>query len=886
MHDPEDQPMVDAWWKTIDVQPLTPMFQQYIKLREKVKDALLFFRLGDFYELFFDDAVIASRELGLVLTGRDGGGEKRIPMCGIPYHAAESYLKTLIERGYKVAISEQVEDPKTAKGLVKREITRIVTPGMVIEEGLLTEDHHFLLGVSCMWFDQGGPGEGVWQYGLAAIDVSTGDHYLLIEPLKNVLEAVEEILHFRPREIVLPVHAPEALVKEIRYDSDALLTVLEMEEADEHTHGSKEEVDDATLQPVVQAASRLLRQYIERHNPAVLSVLRPAEHYTRAPYMTLDPFTRRNLELFETRYHERREGSLFIHLDHTVTAPGRRLLAQWLERPLTDPYGIEARLQAVEIFARRAAMRLAIVGLLKKSFDLMRLAQRLALGTVRAHDLMRLHQTLLATVHIVDRLTQEEMLPPLLQEIATASVDELIEVRDRLAQALSDDPEEPGRGGTFREGFDDELDHLRHLVASSTTWLESYVQAERDRTGIRSLKYGYNKVFGYYLEVTRANVHLVPDDYMRKQTLANGERYTTEALKTWEEAVSQAASALEEREIQLFEALIHDLKAHTDVLIEWGKRLALLDVLQSLAEVAVLRRYVRPDYAPDGSLYIGGGRHPVVETMLPEGMFVKNDVILDREADMLLITGPNMAGKSTVMRQVALIQILFQMGSFVPADAARLPIVDRIFTRMGAADDLARGESTFMIEMKEINVALQDATRRSLILIDELGRGTSTEDGLAIAQAVIEYIHQRLRTKTLISTHFHELAALEGKLSRLKNMHLAVEEKEHEILFTRRLKSGATSRSYGIYVARLAGLPAEVIKRAETLVKQHAGYRLEDQPTLFASDEKEIDEDNSVPPACVALVEEIAHLNLSEMTPIAALNWLYQAQERLRKGSE
>ncbi|MBE3596165.1 MAG: DNA mismatch repair protein MutS [Hydrogenibacillus sp.] len=891
---------------------LTPMFQQYLEIRRSVPDALLFFRLGDFYELFFDDAHVAHRVLGLTLTSRDGGQE-RVPMCGVPYHAAEGYIKTLLDHGYKVAICEQAEDPKATKGLVRREVVRIITPGTVIEEGLLDDEHRFLAAAF--------GAEGA--YGTAFVDVTTGECTVLAESLRTPLELVEELIAYRAKEVLVPADFPEGLKALIRSHTGAHVTPLRPTPDDptvpDETRNARSAADgtadltapspgdaapseaaaamtgalnDAGLKealqdvpPAAREAALALIRYIRRVYPPLFATLRPFRPYSRERHMVLDPYTRRNLELFRRQLSGEASGTLFSVVDLTETPMGRRRLARRLERPFADPEAIAERLAGVRLMVREGLLRTRVREALERMYDLERILARIALGTPSGGDLVRLRATLAEALRLKDLLGA--VADPPLAVGALLAIDEapFIAMHDELHRALADDPPPtPGDGRFFRRGYDAELDGLRAIVEDGTDWLRRYEAKERERTGIRSLKIGYNKVFGHYIEVTKVHLNRVPDDYVRRQTLAGVERYVTEALKAWEAAYTESAEALGARERVLYAALVERLNARKNAFHALADALAELDVTAALAELAVRRRYAEPKIAADGRLRLKGSRHPVVEAALPEGRFVKNDVVLDEHRQILLLTGPNMAGKSTLMRQVALSQILFQIGSFVPADEAELSPVDRIFTRMGAADDLIEGESTFMVEMKEVRLAVTEATPRSLLIIDELGRGTSTEDGMAIAQAVIEYIHDALRAKTLISTHYHELAALEERLPRLVNAHMGVEFKDDAIVFTHRLKPGSTSRSYGIDVAARAGLPERIVRRARALVRRYAQRELTEQPTLFAHAEEPAKD--GVNATGQAILAELAALDLNRLTPLAAFDRLRAWRERLQQASD
>jgi len=906
----------------------TPMFRQYLEIKRQVPDMLLFFRLGDFYELFFEDAEVVSRELGLTLTGRDGGSE-RVPMCGVPYHSADQYLRQLLEKGYRVAICEQMEDPKTAKGLVRREITRILTPGTLLEEPYLTADNQFLAAI-VPWDPPRNVGS--WEkgrrariqgeekekkaYGFAFLDVSTGEGYALVDPLVGESGVEAEFSAISPREVLLVPEVWEDLEPLVR--RFGAFSTLWQEEAGATEAGESYLRSLAPGTPGFEAARRLIA-YVQRVSRAASLPLRPFVAFRRRDAMVLDAATRRNLELFETERRRSYEGSLLWFLDETRTPMGRRLLRRFLERPLVNPGEIKDRLAAVRTVKRLPLLREGLRELLARTYDIERPLARLYAGGATGKDLARLRDTLRALPHVRTLLLESlagEELPE--RFLPWRRLDLLDALRDLLERALVDDPPlSLSEGSVIRSEYDAELDRLRALQEEGMARIARLEEEERRRTKIRSLKVGYNRVFGYYIEVTRPNLHLVPPHYHRRQTLAGAERFDTEELKQWEEEILNAEERARTRETLLLEELRGRILEAAPRLRELAGLIAELDVFQALATVADRHGYVEPEVSPDGSLYIRAGRHPVLEVLMPPGSFVPNDARLDDEIRVLLITGPNMAGKSTYMRQVALIQLLFQMGSFVPCETARLPVVDRIFTRIGAGDDLAAGDSTFMVEMKEVRTMLLEATPKSLLLVDELGRGTSMEDGLAIAQATIEHIHDRVGAKALISTHFHELAELEGRLPRLRNVHLEVKERADGVVFTRRLRPGAASRSYGIYVARLAGIPEEVIRRAERLARLYGGKGaavetltlpldfLPEEPQEEGLDSKErmlteegvagaepTEGENLAESTRLAnsravtelleVLREIEELDVDRMTPIDALNTLVLFRRRLR----
>ncbi|MCM3748980.1 DNA mismatch repair protein MutS [Paenibacillus pasadenensis] len=794
---------------------LTPMMEQYLKIKEEARDAFLFFRLGDFYELFFDDAVLASRELEITLTGRAGGGEERIPMCGVPYHSAEGYISRLIEKGYKVAICEQVEDPAASKGVVRREIVRVVTPGTVMESKSLTDKaNNYIVSVAA---------EGNW-LALAACDLSTGELYAT-SFIGGAELLQDEINMYFPPEIV----GDAAVLEQLRSrpampGRPVLYTEREPMESAELLRLLPQGALDGLSAVRVRAVS-LLAGYLAETQKRSLGHLRAVQSYEPSQFLILDPFTRRNLELTETVQGRNRKGSLLWLLDRTKTSMGGRLLRRWIDKPLLSASAVEERLEAVSMLHGNLILREDVRSELDGIYDLERLVGRVAYGTAGGRDLAALKASL-ERVPALLRLMEESGSGTLRK--LTDGADSCGDLREMIDTVLVDEPPVSVReGGLIRAGYDNYLDQLREASTSGKKWLADLERREREATGIRSLKIGYNKVFGYFLEVSKASLAMLPEGrYERKQTLANAERYVTPELKEKERLILEAEEKMTDLEHSLFIQLRDHIAGQLHRLQRLADIIAQADVLQSLAAVSAERRYVRPEVSDGYDLHIDGGRHPVVEAVLDGVSFMANGSALTKdEARMLLITGPNMAGKSTYMRQTALICIMAQIGCFVPARSARLPLIDRIFTRIGAADDLAGGQSTFMVEMRDIQQMTDKATSRSLVIIDELGRGTSTAEGMSIAQAVIEFLHDQTGCKALVSTHFHELSHLEESLHYLHNASMAVKESGGDVTFLRKLVPGAASTSYGIYCARLAGLPDSIIGRAykllETMESQH-----------------------------------------------------------------
>ncbi|MBO8155152.1 MAG: DNA mismatch repair protein MutS [Bacillaceae bacterium] len=851
----------------------TPMIQQYLEIKSHYQDAFLFFRLGDFYEMFFDDAIKASRELEITLTRRDGGKEK-IPMCGVPYHSAQNYIKNLIDKGYKVAICEQVEDPKQAKGVVKREVVQLITPGTVMEDEMLNEkENNYLASISPISGDT---------FVIAYNDLTTGENSVSF--VKDGWDAVISELYNRPvKEIVVPSDFSESWKDSIQQMMDVTISYEDETVVPEDYQYLLKHVSQASLK---EGFGRLF-QYILRTQKRSLSHLRPVTYIEIHDYMKLDLYSKRNLEITETIRKKGKEGSLLWVLDQTVTAMGSRLLKKWLDRPLLNREEIEIRHSQVEGLIEQFFERESLREALDQVYDLERLAGRVSYGNVHARDLVQLRKSLEQIPLIIETLRsfKQKNLKQLADEI-----NPLAEVKELLVQSIVDEPPlSIKEGGIIKDGFNPKLDEYRNASRNGKQWIAEFERQEREQTGIKSLKVGYNKVFGYYIEVTKANLHLLPEGkYERKQTLTNAERYISPELKEKETLILEAEEKSEELEYQIFIDIREQIKQYIPQLQKLAEQISKIDVLQSFARVSEQNQYTRPSFIQGAVLSIQSGRHPVVEQVMKEGAFVPNDVHMDLETSVLLITGPNMAGKSTYMRQVALTVIMAQVGCFVPCSAAELPIFDQIFTRIGAADDLVSGQSTFMVEMLEANHALSHATEKSLILLDEIGRGTSTYDGMALAQAIIEYIHENIGAKTLFSTHYHELTSLEESLSGLKNIHVKAEEHDGEVVFLHQIQPGAADESYGIHVAKLAGLPQLLIQRANQILheleqKEESVSNIsaqEEQLSLFAEEPvKSTTETFSGNEQHV--LTELKKTNLMEMTPLDALNKLYELQKKL-----
>ncbi|HEX2226409.1 MAG TPA: DNA mismatch repair protein MutS [Candidatus Binatia bacterium] len=852
---------------------LTPMMQQYLEIKQRHRDSILLFRLGDFYEMFFEDAQTAAKILDIALTSRHRSEDGSVPLCGVPYHSAEPYIQKLLRAGHKVAVCEQIEDPKVSKGVVERDVVRVITPGTVTaEEALDARANNFLAAVR----------RGRKGFGLALTDITTGAFRCARFAEERLL--IDEISRVNPRELLIA--AGEQRFSETLKQKLAGIFLSPVAE-ENFTTAARERIkpgtgcDEKEWDDALRAASAVLN-YLEGNIPDALKVLHDLELYEASNYLVLDETTRANLELV-AGYDGQRKGSLLAVLDRTRTAMGARLLRQWLLYPLLDEHAIRARLDAVEEFVENFSLREQLKSGLDQVQDLERLAGRAASGSALPRDLTAIKLTLQAVGQ-------------LRADLASVDADALLCLRETLSdlpmladvigRAIIDNPPAALKGGGFiRAGFDAELDEVRGIRAHAKDWVANFETAERRRTGIASLKVRYNRVFGYYIEITKANLKAVPAEYIRKQTLVNVERYITPELKEYEAKVLNSQEVIERLEAQILARVREQVALHYGALTETGRALALLDAIISLAEVAESQHFVRPRVDPGTAIVIRDGRHPVVEASMGRGAFVPNDTILDPSSNqILLLTGPNMAGKSTYMRQVALIVIMAQIGSFVPAAEARIGAVDRIFTRIGAADSLTRGESTFMVEMKETAALLRYATSRSLILLDEVGRGTSTYDGVSIAWAVAEHLHDSAEhPKTLFATHYHELTELTQSRERIKNYNFAVKEWQGEIIFLRNLVRGAASRSYGIHVARLAGLPETVITRAkEILSTLESQDNPRERPRPPAEPEEPIQMGlfNSRERK---LQEELARLDLSQMTPLAALNLLHKWSEEIKK---
>lgn len=853
----------------------TPMIQQYLKIKAEHQDAFLFFRLGDFYEMFFEDAKKASQELEITLTSRDGGAAEKIPMCGVPYHSASAYIEQLIKKGYKVAICEQTEDPKAAKGVVKREVVQLITPGTVMDgKGIHESENNFIASVSAC-------SNG---YGLALSDLTTGENLaVLIEQLEDV---ISEIYSVGAREIVVSGSLDADTVAQLRERCGATISI-EDGETDEHVtiieHLNNEDITKTFLR---------LYTYLKRTQKRSLDHLQPVQVYELEEAMKIDLYSKRNLELTETIRSKNKKGSLLWLLDETKTAMGGRLLKQWIDRPLIRVNQIEERQEMVETLMSHFFEREDLRERLKEVYDLERLAGRVAFGNVNARDLIQLKESL-------------KQVPGIKQLVASLAHDKAKERAERidpcgdvlelLEEALYENPPlSVKEGNLIKDGYNQKLDEYRDASRNGKDWIARLEQQEREYTGIRSLKVGFNKVFGYYIEVTKANLHLLEEGrYERKQTLTNAERYITPELKEKEALILEAENNICELEYELFTELREKVKQYIPRLQQLAKQMSELDALQCFATISENRHYTKPEFSKD-EVEVIEGRHPVVEKVMDSQEYVPNNCMMGDNRQMLLITGPNMSGKSTYMRQIALISIMAQIGCFVPAKKAVLPIFDQIFTRIGAADDLISGQSTFMVEMLEAKNAIVNATKNSLILFDEIGRGTSTYDGMALAQAIIEYVHDHIGAKTLFSTHYHELTVLEDKLPQLKNVHVRAEEYNGTVVFLHQIKEGAADKSYGIHVAQLAELPGDLIARAQDILKEleHSGNKPEvpvqkpqvkEEPAQlsFFDEAEKLAETPKLSKKEKQVIDAFKSLNILDMTPLEAMNEMYKLQKKL-----
>lgn len=867
----------------------SPMMQRYLETKEEYKDCILFYRLGDFYEMFFDDAITASRELELTLTGKDCGQEERAPMCGIPHHAAEIYISKLIAKGYKVAICEQLEDPKKAKGIVKRGVIRVVTPGTVVESNMLEErKNNFIMSIFK---------SGIY-YGISVCDISTGEFYSAeIKDNYNFPMLLDEIARYAPSELLINsmmANCKEEISKiKERFEniyitnfndkffiSDLNNINLRFNIVD----NNGKNIEDISSKTLAISSINALIEYIEETQKTTLDHINKIKIYQVSKYMALDINARRNLEITEKMRDKSKKGTLLWVLDKTATSMGGRLLRRWLNDPLIDIQEINKRLNAVKELKDDIMLRGDIIENLKKVYDIERLAGKMAFGNANARDMITLKNSLYKLPEVKKIL--QECKSPMLMELCD-KLDELQDIYTLIDNAIVEDPPMAIKdGGIIKLGYDEEIDKLKTAQTEGKNWLIQLEADEKEKTGIKNLKVGFNKVFGYYLEVTKSYLNQVPERYIRKQTLTNAERYITEELKNLENQILGAEERVVNLEYNAFTEIREEIAKNVRRLQTTSEVISTVDVLSSFAQVAEDMNYCMPIVDDNGIIDIKNGRHPVIEKIMGVGTFVENDTYLDKNDNRLaIITGPNMAGKSTYMRQVALITLMAQVGSFVPAESANIGVVDKIFTRVGASDDLSMGQSTFMVEMMEVATILKEATQNSLVILDEIGRGTSTYDGLSIAWAVAEYIadKEKCGAKTLFATHYHELTELENRLEGIKNYSIAVKEKGEDIIFLRKIIEGGTDESYGIHVAKLAGVPKVVTTKANEILRSLERKNILTNKKQEKQDKKQVEGQFDMYNYKLAeIAHEVDKINLNELTPIDALNTLVRIKEKMK----
>ena len=867
----------------------TPMMEQYIQIKKQYPDAFLFYRLGDFYEMFYDDAIKGSQILELTLTQRNKKAVDPIPMCGVPHHAAQNYIDILVDKGYKVAICEQVEDPKQAKGMVKREVIQLVTPGTIIDEsaGEAKENNY----LTALHFENN-------QYGFAYVDLSTGE--LKVSVLNTIDTILNELISLRTKEIVVDSSVNDEVLNQIKNLKILISEQNDTEDSSEVSFASQDVENSVEVEVI-----KHLITYLKITQKRALSHLQRAVHYEPSQYLKMDYHAKRNLELLRNLRTQKKSGTLLWLLDSTKTAMGGRLLKQWIDRPLINLKEIEARQSMVENLLTHYFERSGLQEELVNVYDLERLAGKVAFGSVNGRDLIQL-RTSLEHIPQIRYIIQELNNDSTFDEIFD-KLDPIEDIADLIEQAIEDEPPiSVTDGNLIKPGYSQELDEYVDAMKNGKAWLAELEAKERQATGINNLKIGFNRVFGYYIEVSKGNLSKLPEDrYQRKQTLTNAERFITPELKEKESLILGAESKAKELEYKIFTGIRDQIKDEIQRIQELAGAVAALDVLQSFATVSEQRHFVKPELTTDNhSLDIKDGWHPVVEKVMGKQSYIPNDIKMDDDLDVLLITGPNMSGKSTYMRQLALTVVIAQIGCFVPAKSAKMPIFDQIFTRIGAADDLISGESTFMVEMKETNVALMNATRNSLLLFDEIGRGTATYDGMALAQAIIEYVHNNIHAKTLFSTHYHELTILDESLDKLQNVHVGAIEKNGELIFLHKMQEGPADKSYGIHVAKLAGMPDKLLKRADSILNKlesENGFTVDS--TESYAEEKHIEEKNEnetseiqeeqlslFQPEAVSLdsnqskiLKEIKNANLMGMTPMDVMNIVFKWQKELNK---
>ena len=866
----------------------SPMMQRYLETKEQYKDCILFYRLGDFYEMFFDDAITAARELEITLTGKDCGQEERAPMAGVPHHAAEMYISRLIAKGYKVAICEQLEDPKNAKGIVKRGVIRVVTPGTIVESNMLEErKNNYIMSIFK---------SGIY-FGISVCDISTGEFYAAeIKNNNNFPQLLDEIARYSPSELVINSNLADCTeeMSKIRERFNAYITRFQDKFFDTKpdiiklrfnlVDTNQKPIENIEERSFAVASINALIEYIEQTQMTSLDHINKITIYQISKYMSLDINARRNLEITEKMRDKSKKGTLLWVLDKTSTSMGGRHLRRWLNDPLIDTLEINRRLEAVKELKENVMLRGDVIDNLKKVYDIERLAGKMAYGNANARDMITLKNSLARLPEVKSVL--QNCNSPMLKDIYE-NLDELQDIHDLIEKSIVEDPPMTVKdGGIIKMGYNEEVDKLKTATTEGKNWIIQLEAEEREKTGIKNLKVGFNKVFGYFIEVTKSNLDQVPERYIRKQTLTNAERYITEELKNLENQILGAEEKVVILEYDLFTKIREEIAKNIVRLQKTATMVSTLDVLASFAQVAEDMNYCMPQVDNSGVIDIKGGRHPVIEKMLGAGEFVENDTYLDKDENRLsIITGPNMAGKSTYMRQVALITLMAQVGSFVPAEEAKIGVVDKIFTRVGASDDLSMGQSTFMVEMMEVATILKEATPNSLVILDEIGRGTSTYDGLSIAWAVAEYIanKEKCGAKTLFATHYHELTELEEKIEGVKNYSIAVKEKGEDIIFLRKIVRGGTDESYGIHVARLAGVPKMVTEEANKILKSLERKNILTGKKEEKKDKKQVEGQFDMYNFKLAeIAHEIDNINLNELTPIDALNTLVKIKEKMK----
>ena len=838
----------------VDRSKLAPMMKHYVEMKDNYKDVLLFYRLGDFYEMFFEDAITVSHELELTLTGRNAGLEERVPMCGVPYHAVNVYIDKLVKKGYKVAICEQMEDPKSAKGIVKRDVTEVISSGTVVNSSSLNEKENNFIG-SIYDLD--------YIYILSYTDITTGEYYIE-KVLHDKNKLISEVISLGIKEVICNSKIDPYVVGMLKNNYKLTVTVLDnLYELDNYSYLYN------TLEEAYIYSVKHLLYYLVIEQRRNLSHIRKVIIKNQDDYLKMDIHTKRNLELTETLRLKERQYSLLWLMDNTKTAMGSRKLKQWIENPIVNKDILNKRYDVVEKLLQEFILADDLRNYLYEVYDLERLCGRISLGNANARDLVQLKNSLKVFPNIKDILKKINFY---------SDIDTLDDLYELLDKSLYETPPIGLKEGyLIKDGYNESLEELKSLRSGGKDFISKFELEEKERTGIKNLKVGFNKVFGYFIEVSKSNLNLITDDmgYIRKQTIANGERFITPLLKEKEDLILTSEEKIIELEYNLFIEIRDKVKEYIPVLQNISKVISEIDVLQSFSFISEKYNYVRPVISEYNELNVINSRHPVVERVIKEE-YVKNDIIMDKNTNILLITGPNMAGKSTYMRQLGIIVIMAQIGSFVPAESAKIPVFDKIFTRIGASDDLVSGESTFMVEMKEASNAIKNATKNSLILFDELGRGTATFDGMSLAEAILEYIHDHIGCKTLFSTHYHELTDLERKLKYLKNKHVSAEEKDGEVIFLHKIKDGSVDKSYGINVAKLAGLPSEVIDRASDILSVYENKEKKRDIVIQTSLPLDFDKKKN------DLEEKIKGINILNITPLEALNKLNELKESIK----